>query len=120
MANRYRIENAERGTILATGAGRAASMLKRGIGLIGRATLPAGDGLIIQPCNSIVMFFMQFPIDVAFVDRDNAVVHMLHGIRPWRTSKIVRQARYVVELPEGTLQQTGTEIGDHLSIVPAS
>jgi len=43
-------------------------MVSRGFGLLGRSTLPEGAGLIIRPCNSVITFFMRFPIDVLFVD----------------------------------------------------
>jgi len=53
-------------------------------GLMGRRGLDPGHGLLIKPCSSIHMFFMRFPIDVVFLDRDNVVVKVVHGIKPWR------------------------------------
>lgn len=84
-----------------------------------RHGLPEGGGLIIRPCNSIVSFFMRFLFDAVFVAEDGTVLHTIHSMRAWRTSRIVRGSRLVVELPGGTLRQTGTEIGDTLEIVPA-
>ena len=75
----------------------------RFIGLMGRADLPAGRALWIEPCNSIHMFFMRFAIDVLFLDRDGVVKRVLLRLRPWRVSPIVFGARTVVELPAGTL-----------------
>jgi uncharacterized membrane protein (UPF0127 family) len=43
-------------------------------------------------------------------------MHMIHAMPPWRTSKIVRGAKMVVELPAGTLTRSHTEIGDTLRI----
>lgn len=118
-ASAHRVTNDTRQADLATRAGRAANFVRRGLGLMGQASLPAGGGLIIEPCNGIVMFFMHFPLDVIFVDDRGEVVHLLHGIRPWRVSRIVRQSRLVVELPAGTLRQTGTQLGDHITIASA-
>jgi uncharacterized membrane protein (UPF0127 family) len=94
-------------------------MLTRGFGLLGKNHLPEGEGLIIRPCNSVVSFFMRFPIDVLFVDGNGKVAHMIHTMRPWRTSKVVRGSKYVTELPAGVLQAAGTEIGDQIEIQPA-
>jgi uncharacterized membrane protein (UPF0127 family) len=35
---------------------------------------------------------------------------------PWRTSKIVRGAKLVVELPAGTLFSSNTDVGDTIVI----
>jgi uncharacterized membrane protein (UPF0127 family) len=70
---------------------------------MGRASLPAGDGLWIEPCNSIHMFFMRFAIDAVFLDRDNRVKRVLRNLKPWRVSPIVFGARTVVELPAGSV-----------------
>jgi uncharacterized membrane protein (UPF0127 family) len=63
---------------------------------------------------------MRFPIDVLFVDQAGKVCHMIRPMVPWRTSKIVRQSKLVVELPAGTIERTGTELGDTIEITPAS
>ena len=53
-------------------------------GLIGRRDLPAGAGLLILRCNAIHTFFMRFPIDATFYDREGRVTRIVRGIRPWR------------------------------------
>lgn len=83
-------------------------------GLIGTRSLPKGSGLIIEPCNSIHMFFMKYPIDVIFLDKDNVVLHVINGIKPWNISQVVKQARKVIELPEGTIKASGVDAGDIL------
>jgi uncharacterized membrane protein (UPF0127 family) len=67
-----------------------------------------------------VSFFMRFPIDVVFLDAERRVVHLVEDLRPWKASKIVRASRLVVELPTGTIGQTGTKLGDTISIAPVS
>jgi uncharacterized membrane protein (UPF0127 family) len=112
----YRVTNATGDAVLAARSAKATNPVTRGVGLIGRRGLPESGGLIIQPCNSVVSFFMRFPIDVVFLSKDLRVMHMIHAMPPWRTSKIVRGAKMVVELPAGTLAQSNTEVGDTLSI----
>ena len=53
-------------------------------GLIGRQSLPPGRGLLILKCNAIHTFFMRFPIDATFYDREDRVVKTVRNIRPWR------------------------------------
>ncbi|MCA1596793.1 MAG: DUF192 domain-containing protein [Chloroflexi bacterium] len=93
-------------------------MVTRAFGLMGRRGLPPGGGLIIRPCSSVTTAFMRFHIDVVFVGRDNVVCHVMPAMVPWRVSKFVRGARFVVELPAGTAAASNTETGDTLAIVP--
>jgi uncharacterized membrane protein (UPF0127 family) len=90
--------------VLATRLTVAPSSWARFIGLMGRPAMGEGEGLWIEPCNSIHMFFMRFPIDAVFVDREGRVKRVLEGLRPWRVSPIVFGARAVIELPAGTVR----------------
>lgn len=96
----------------------AESVWTRFMGLMGRAGLEKGAGLVIYPNNSIHMFFMKFPIDVLHVSKDGEVLKILHSIKPWRLGPIVGKARYTVELPAGTAKSTGTTEGDRIELVP--
>ena len=97
------------GRVLAERLERASTYWARFVGLMGRRALPAGEGLWIEPCSSIHMFFMRFPIDAVFLDRERRVKRVLLGLRPWRVSPIVLGARSVVELPAGTLHDRNLE-----------
>jgi uncharacterized protein len=112
----YRVTNSTRDALLARASAKASNPITRGVGLIGRRGLPDGGGLIIQPCNSVVSFFMRFPIDVVFLDKDFRVIHMIHAMPLWRSSKIVRGSKLVIELPAGTLSATSTTLGDTVTI----
>ena len=46
-------------------------------GLMGRASLPPDEGMLFRPAGSIHMFFMRFPIDAVFCDRDLRVVKVV-------------------------------------------
>lgn len=118
-ADRYTVSNATRGAELATRSKLAANPLSRGIGLMGRRGLAEGEALIIRPCNGVVSFFMRFPIDVLFLDQDRRVLHMLPNLVPWRTSRIVRGSKQVIELPAGMIERTGTQVGDVIDIQPS-
>ena len=110
------ILNVTRGTNLAKTARRAATFLSRGRGLMMAPPLPEGSGLVIEPCNSIHMFFMRYPLDIIFLDKQGKVVFMYRGIKPWRVGRVVKGARLAIELPEGTIEGSTTEVGDTLLI----
>lgn len=108
------IKNETRQSVLADKATQARGFIGRGRGLMLASPLPEGGGLIIEPCNSIHMFFMRYALDVIFVDKSGVVLFMYKGIKPWRIGRMVRGARCAIELSEGTIARTGTEVGDVL------
>ncbi len=85
-------------------------------GLIGHRPLKAGEGLMIQPCNSVHTFFMRFPIDVVYVSEAGEVVGLAQRLMPYRIGPIVRGASFVLELPAGTIEQTKTQRGDRVVV----
>ena len=62
----------------------AKTLFARMKGLIGTKCLRPGEGMLILKCNSIHTFFMSFPIDATFLDRNGNVVKVVRNIRPWR------------------------------------
>jgi uncharacterized protein len=113
------IVNVTRGTVLAERARLAESFLGRARGLLGQATLPAGEGLVIRPCQVVHTFGMAFPIDVIHLDGDGRVVKILAGLPPHRLGPLVWRSCAVVELPQGTAATTGTLPDDVIQLDPA-
>lgn len=72
-------------------------------GLMGKSPLPAGEGLLIRPCNSIHMFFMKFSVDVLFLDADFRVVRLIRDLVPGKIVGTVPGAVQVVEVTAGGL-----------------
>jgi uncharacterized protein len=73
--------------------------------------------MLIERAGSVHMFFMRFPIDVVFVDRDRTVVGVRHGLRPWRVAG-ARRAVAALELPAGAASNARVEKGDVLILEP--
>jgi uncharacterized membrane protein (UPF0127 family) len=73
----------------------------------------------IIPCEAIHTFFMQFAIDLVYLDRKMRVKKVRDSVRPWRIS-ICLSAHSVIELPEGTIRDSRTECGDILEILDAT
>lgn len=59
------------------------------------------------------MFFMRFPIDAVFLDRDLVVMKVVEDLAPWRTAG-QRGAKAVLELPAGAA--SGLQPGDRLVV----
>jgi uncharacterized membrane protein (UPF0127 family) len=84
-------------------------------GLLGRADLPRGEGLLLRPAGSVHTAFMRFPIDVVFLDEDDCVLKVVHSVPPWRAVGC-RGAKAVVELPPGECSRRNLEPADELAI----
>src|SRR5438876_6259023 len=76
-------------------------------GLLGRKDLAPGRGLLIDPCSSVHMFFMRFPIDVVYLNKEDEVVRIATDLKPWRLSFGGKGAKRTIELPSGTLNRLG-------------
>ncbi|MCO5312497.1 MAG: DUF192 domain-containing protein [Microthrixaceae bacterium] len=82
-------------------------------GLIG---LDGFDGALYLPkVTSVHTFGMRFPIDVAFVDEDMAVIRVA-TLKRWRVTPFVRGAAGVIEAEAGLFQKWGICCGDELGI----
>ena len=73
--------------------------------------------MVIEPCNSVHMLFMRYPLDILFLDGQGKVVFMYRGIKPWRVGRIVKGAKMAIELPEGAIGESRTEVGDVVEVV---
>ncbi|MGA2754291.1 MAG: DUF192 domain-containing protein [Terracidiphilus sp.] len=112
------VKNLTRGTVLATRLEAAHTGPTRRKGLLGRDGLAAGEGLWIAPCESVHTFFMRFPIDLVYLDREKKIKKARSSVGPWRLSACL-SAYSILELPAGTIRETRTERGDTLEIAAA-
>lgn len=111
-----RVHNQSQGQSLITRGELAETFWARHRGLMGRSSLQEGEGLVLKGDKSIHTFFMRFPIDVVYADRSWRVVHLDRGMAPNRIGPIVLRAAYILELPVGVIQITGTAVGDQLIV----
>ena len=101
------------GTVVCDACVIADSPWLRTRGLLGRAELPQGEGILLRPASSIHMAFMRFPIDAVFLARDLTVLKIVRGLAPWRMAARLR-AHAVLELPAGTCERCNLHEGDRL------
>jgi uncharacterized membrane protein (UPF0127 family) len=118
--------NTTRGTVLAERLENGSSFWAKFMGLMGRSSLPRGDGLWLPGENGIHMLFMRFAIDVVFVsppahkrDGPRRVLAVRRAVPPWRgVVWRVGGAKGVLELPAGTIDESNTAPGDEIDIGP--
>ena len=91
----------------------AATPFTRMRGLLGRSSLPSGQGILLRPAASVHTFFMRFPIDVVFLDKELRVVEIAGDLRPWRVAG-KRGAKAVLELPAGECARRDLAVGDQV------
>lgn len=95
--------------LIIDGLMEAKSYSEKLVGLMGRGTLPANEGLWLKRCNAIHTWFMRFPIDCVFVDNKLRVVRVNHAVGPWRLCGPVLRASSVIEL-------LGSTVGNRISV----
>lgn len=104
--------NSRNASFLSVDVTLAEGLFERMRGLMGRPEMKNGEALWIRPCKGIHTFGMKFPIDVLFLDGENAVIRINENVRPYRFAPLVLGAKSVLELPSGTVSATATRVGD--------
>jgi len=89
-------------------------------GLLGAPPLRPGEGMLLDPCQAVHMYGMKQSLDVAFLGGEGQVIALYHDLRPGQRSRYHGKARQALELPVGTLSNTGTCVGDLLRVQPVS
>ncbi len=100
------------GRVLAA-ADVATDRSSRARGLLGRDH--AEGALVLRPCRWIHTFGLKFPLDVAYLDADGAVLKTLR-MRRHRLGIPMWHARTVVEAEAGAFARWGLRVGDVIEI----
>lgn len=96
MMSRILIQD-ENGPVLAEQVIIARSLKDRMRGLLGRSSLAPGTAMLLTPCRSIHMWFMRFPIDAVFLDRELRVLKIVHNLKPWQLAFAPPKTHAVLE-----------------------
>jgi len=119
VARELRVTNKRTGGEVAGRVRVADNPWSRMVGLLGKKELPAGEALLIRPCSSVHTFFMRFPMDAIFVNRENQVLKVVRGMRPFRFAG-ARRSHAVIELMGGALADGQVQPGDQLTLSEAA
>lgn len=112
----FRAVNVTTGRVIAEKVQIAKDFRSRSKGLLGRQGLPRDEGLLIKPCNSIHTFFMKFPMDAIFMNRDGRVLRVCTDIKPWRLCGCLAGGYMVLELAQGVSLRSDVSVGDVIKI----
>lgn len=85
-------------------------------GLLGTASLPDRQGILLCNCNSVHMVGMRYPLDIVYMDRNDTISKLAENIKPWRFS-CCWQAKNTLEVACGTIRRAGWQVGDKLALV---
>lgn len=113
----YKIINKSKNIIVAQKAREAKSFFKRLKGLMFRKEMGKDEALIFYHASSIHTFFMQFPLDIIFLDRRGRIIKIYPSLKPWRFA-FCWTSFLTLELPAHKVSATYTKIGDILELVP--
>jgi uncharacterized membrane protein (UPF0127 family) len=92
------------------------NFFKRLKGLLGKKVFPKGTVYWIAPCNSVHTFWMKFPIDVIFLDKDMTVLRIEENIFK---GKVLRHgnAKSILELEAGGANSMMFRLGDKVELI---
>ncbi|MCY6371175.1 DUF192 domain-containing protein [Clostridium ganghwense] len=95
----------------------ANSFFKRLRGLMFTKELSPQSGLYISPCSGIHTYFMNYTIDVLYLDINNTILAIDENMTPGRVGKFRKSSVAVVELTSGKVKETQTKVGQVVEFV---
>jgi uncharacterized protein len=88
-------------------------------GLMFRKELQKGQSLLIDLHKDrnagIHMFFVNFPIDVIWLNSEKRVVDTAEDVKPFTLKNPKKFARYIIELPKGILKEKPVSFRDRFT-----
>lgn len=95
---------------------KARTLRQRIQGLIGHSGLESQEVFWISSCPSIHTFFMKFPIDVIFTDRDFKITSLFENVSSGRILFGGFKSQNVFEMKSGQIQSHDLKKGDSLHV----
>lgn len=95
----------------------ADTYFKRLKGLMFTKELPTQYALQIIPCKEIHTFFMNYSIDVLYIDSKNNIVSIDENLKPGKVGRFVKKAKFVIELPEGKIKEFDIKVGQTVAFI---
>lgn len=89
----------------------ADTFLKRFKGLMLRNE--AKEPMMFLKCRQVHTFFMKFPINVYYFDKDMKIIHIEENLTPWKIGKYVKNAYGLIEADASV--ESFLSIGDTLT-----
>jgi uncharacterized membrane protein (UPF0127 family) len=112
-----RLVNESNGELIASQVNKAYSFPKRFKGLMFTKMPQSGTALHIKPCQSIHTFFMNYAIDIIYLDETNTIVGLTEALQPRRVGMIYKKTSSVIELPDGVIKKNNLKVGQVLKFI---
>lgn len=107
-------KNLDTGAVIADRVSVAATRAARRRGLLDRESLEPGEALWIVPSRGVHTMWMRFAIDLLALDERGVVIDSIASLAPWRIRLPRRGTAGVLELPAGSVAESGTAIGHRI------
>ena len=85
-------------------------------GLLGRRNLSKEEALLLKGTRCIHTFFMAFPIDVVFINREALIIGYKENLRPFRVCSGPRGTYSILEIAAGSIKEIDLEKGDRVEV----
>lgn len=113
------VYNKTKQRILASDLKVADTFYSRLKGLLGKKDLPQGTALWIKDCPSVHTFFMNFNIDVIFLNDQMQVTRVVKNLPPWRFTRFFQfRNKSCIELSSSHKISDLVSTGDVLDVRP--
>ncbi|MCF7887609.1 MAG: DUF192 domain-containing protein [Candidatus Omnitrophica bacterium] len=113
----YKIVNKTKDVEIASSAKVASGFFQRLFGLMFRNNMGENQALIFYQASSMHTFFMCFPIDIIFLDRQMIIKRIVNSLSPWRVA-FCKGAHVTIELSADKVKQNNISLGDKIKIIP--
>ncbi len=99
----------------------AKSSLQRALGLLGKTSLGAGEGMFFSNCRMIHTCCMLFKIDVIFMDDTGLVLKTAAELAPWKIAYCWQGKQcHTLETAAGLISSHAIQQGDRLLLKPTA
>ncbi|MCH8003356.1 MAG: DUF192 domain-containing protein [Nanoarchaeota archaeon] len=113
--SKMHIKNKTKKTLLARNAKACTSIISKSSGLMfSKKNKPLIFIFKKEKINPLHMFFVFYPIDVLFLNKNKIVVEMKENFKPFSFYAPKNKSKYIIELPKNTIKETKTELGDKI------
>ncbi|MDQ0256990.1 uncharacterized membrane protein (UPF0127 family) [Evansella vedderi] len=112
-----KLVNLSNGKVIASNVNEANTFFKRLKGLMFTKMLHRDAGLHIKPCQSVHTFFMNYCLDILYIDKSDTIVAIDEAMAPGKVGRHYRKAASVIELPAGKVKETETKVGQSLKFI---
>ena len=93
---------------------KSTTFIQKLFGLIPFKSLQQNQVMLIKNCRSIHTFFMQFPIDVIFVDKNDVIVKLKENLKSYKFLCSNFKVKNTYETYAGFIKRYNLKIGDNI------